>query len=443
MLGACLDEGRDARSPVLTGTSPRVEPMAAATLAPEAIEDAAARLEPVVRRTPSEASPRLSELLGRPVALKREDVQIGRSYKVRGAYNTMSSLDASQRAAGVVCASAGNHAQGVAFSCATLGIRGRVFLPSTTSRQKRERIRAIGGEWVEPVIAGSSYDEASEIAVADAEARGAVYVHPFDDPRIIAGQGTVGWELGDQHGHDLAAVIVPIGGGGLAAGVALWLTARRPETRIVGAEPLGAASMTAALGAGHPVTIADLDTFIDGAAVARVGDLTFPLVRDHVDEVVTVPEGAVCTEMLDLYQSEGIIAEPAGALASAAARQLSGRLPDGPVVCVVSGGNNDVSRYAEVVERSLLHEGLRHYFLVTFRQEPGALRRFLEEILVEGEDIVLFEYVKKNNRETGPALVGIELDRPSSLDGLLARMAASPLQIERVPPGSPLFWFLL
>jgi threonine dehydratase len=409
----------------------------------EAIEAAGARLQPVVRRTPLESSPRLSELVGRPVFLKREDIQIGRSYKVRGAYNMISLLSADERSAGVVCASAGNHAQGVAFSCATLGIHGRVFLPTTTSRQKRERIRAIGGPWVEPVIDGSTYDEAAAAAVADADDRGAVYVHPFDDPRIIAGQGTVGLELTRQFGDGLASVIVPIGGGGLAAGVALWMEAGAPGTHIVGVEPVGAASMTAALAAGHPVTLTEMDTFVDGAAVAHVGDLTFPLVRDLVDEVVTMAEGAVCTEMLDLYQSEGIIAEPAGALACAAARQLATRLPDGPVVCVVSGGNNDVSRYAEVVERSLLHEGLRHYFLVTFRQEPGALRKFLEDILVEGEDIVLFEYVKKNNRETGPALVGIELERASTLEALLARIEASPLQVERVPPGSPMFSFLL
>jgi threonine dehydratase len=417
--------------------------VAATSLEADAIDAAAALLEPVVRHTPLEASPRLTDAVGRPVLLKREDVQIGRSYKVRGAYTMISSLAEDERAAGVVCASAGNHAQGVAFSCATLGIHGRVFLPRTTSRQKLARIRAIGGTWVEPVIAGSTYDEAATTAVADATARGAVYVHPFDDPRIIAGQGTVGSELAAQHDGPVATVIVPIGGGGLAAGVALWLRARSPDTRIVGAEPVGAASMTAALGAGRPVSLDDLDTFVDGAAVARVGDLTFPLVRDLVDEVVTVAEGAVCTEMLDLYQSEGVIAEPAGALASAAARQLAGGLPPGPVVGIVSGGNNDVSRYAEVVERSLLHEGLRHYFLVTFRQEPGALRQFLDEILVEGEDIVLFEYVKKNNRETGPALVGIELERAASLPGLLARMDTSPLQIEQVPPGSPLFAFAL
>ncbi len=409
----------------------------------EAIEAAAELLEPVVRRTALEPSPRLSEQAGVPLSLKREDLQIGRSYKVRGAFNMISALGEGERAAGVVCASAGNHAQGVAFSCATLGIHGRVFLPSTTSRQKRQRIRAIGGPWVEPVIAGSTYDEAAATAVSDAAERGAVYVHPFDDPRIIAGQGTVAAELVVQHTDRLASVIVPIGGGGLAAGVAVWLRARSPGTRIIGAEPAGAPSMTAALEAGHPVTLTDVDTFVDGAAVARVGDLTLPLVRELVDEVITVAEGAVCTEMIDLYQSEGIIAEPAGALASAAARQLDGHLPDGPTVCIVSGGNNDVSRYAEVVERSLLYEGFRHYFLVTFRQEPGALRQFLDEVLVEGEDIVLFEYVKKNNRETGPALVGIELEAAGTLEALLARMDASPLQIERVPPGSPLFSFLL
>ncbi|MBV8462160.1 MAG: threonine ammonia-lyase IlvA [Acidimicrobiales bacterium] len=417
--------------------------MAVASVDAEAVERAARLLESVVRRTPLDPSPRLSQLVGRPVSLKREDVQIGRSYKVRGAYNMISSLTAEQRATGVVCASAGNHAQGVAFSCATLGILGTVFLPSTTSRQKRERIRAIGGAWIELVIAGSTYDEAAATAVADATTRGAVYVHPFDDPHIIAGQGTVAAELVSQQGGGLGTVVVPIGGGGLAAGVALWVRSRAPEVRIVGAEPAGAASMSAAIERERPTTLPDIDTFVDGAAVARVGDLTFPLVRDLVDEIVTVAEGAVCTEMLDLYQAEGIIAEPAGALASAAARELSDQLAGGPVVCVLSGGNNDVSRYAEVVERSLLHEGLRHYFLVSFRQEPGALRQFLDQILSEGEDIVLFEYVKKNNRETGPALVGIELERADGLDALLARMQRSPLQIEPVPPGSPLFWFVL
>jgi threonine dehydratase len=415
------------------------------------IQAAAARLSGVVRRTPLEWSDRLTEAVGQPVLLKREDLQLCRSYKVRGAYNLISSLPPAERARGVVCASAGNHGQGLAFACRALRIAGRVFLPTNTPKQKRQRIVDIGGEWITPVIVGRSYDEAAAAAYEDAEVRGAVYVHPFDDPRTIAGQGTVGVELTEQYGAATGSdelgpvdtVVVPVGGGGLAAGVATWLRAQLPGVRILGAEPAGAPSMRAALDAGRVVALPEVDTFVDGAAVGRVGERTFALVRDLIDDVVAVPEGAVCTEMLDLYQTEGIIAEPAGALASAAARRFLPWEPTGPVVCLVSGGNNDVSRYAEVVERSLLHEGLRHYFLVTFPQEPGALRHFLDEVLMKGEDIIAFEYVKKNNRETGPALVGIELERAEDLPAMLCRMDASPLHIERVPPGSPLFSFLL
>ena len=415
------------------------------------IAAAARRLSSVVRRTPLEWSDRLTEALGQPVLLKREDLQLCRSYKVRGAYNLISTLPPVDRARGVVCASAGNHGQGLAFACRALRISGRVFLPTNTPRQKRQRIADIGGEWITPVIVGRSYDEAAAAALEDADVRGAVYVHPFDDPRTIAGQGTVAVELTDQYGAatgsdelgPIDTVVVPVGGGGLAAGVAVWLRAHLPGVRILGAEPAGAPSMRAALDAGGVVSLLEVDTFVDGAAVGRVGERTYRLVRDLLDDVVTVPEGAVCTEMLDLYQTEGVIAEPACALASAAARRLLPWTPSGPVVCIVSGGNNDVSRYAEVVERSLLHEGFRNYFLVTFPQEPGALRHFLDEVLAKGEDIIAFEYVKKNNRETGPALVGIELERAEDLGDLLARMDASPLHIERVPPGSPLFNFLL
>ena len=406
------------------------------------VDRAAERLRPVVRRTPVERSDRLSDVAGHPVFLKREDIQVGRSYKVRGAYNVIASLDAAQRGRGVVCASAGNHGQGLAFACSQLRLHGRVFLPTSTPRQKRQRIEAIGGTWVELIVAGSTYDEASAAALEDCRRTGAVYVHAFDDPRTIAGQGTVAIEIAEQCDSEIGSVIVPVGGGGLIAGVALWFRQHIPSIWIVGAEPAGAASMTAALDRGFPVDLESMDTFVDGAAVSRVGDLTFPLVRDLVDEVVPVPEGAVCSEMLDLYQSEGIIAEPAGALASAVLRL--GSVPvSGTTVCILSGGNNDVSRYAEIVERSLIYEGLRHYFLVTFSQEPGALRRFLDDVLVAGEDIIAFEYVKKNNRETGPALVGIELERASDLEGLLERMEASPLDVEPVPRGSPLFSFLL
>ncbi len=411
-------------------------------LSAAAIDRAAERIRPVVRRTPLEVSDRLSGAVGYPVLLKREDIQLCRSYKVRGAYNLIASLDAGQRSRGVVCASAGNHGQGLAYACSELRLRGRVFLPTNTPRQKRQRIEALGGKWVELIIAGSTYDEASAAALADCELTGAVYVHAFDDLRTIAGQGTVAIEVAEQSDGTIDTVVVPIGGGGLIAGVAVWLRAHRPGIRIVGVEPAGAASMQAALAGGAPVELAQVDTFVDGAAVRQVGALTFPLVRDLVDEVVTVPEGAVCSEMLDLYQTEGIIAEPAGALASTVARL--GIVPvSGPMVCIVSGGNNDVSRYSDIVERSLLYEGLRHYFLVTFSQEPGSLRRFLDDVLTDGQDIIAFEYVKKNNRETGPALVGIELERESDLADLLARMEASPLDVEQIPPGSPLFSFLM
>lgn len=403
---------------------------------------AAARLRTVVRQTPLERSERLSRQLGVPVLLKREDIQLCRSYKIRGAYNFISSLSAEERARGVVCASAGNHAQGVAMACSRLGIHGQVFLPTNTPRQKRRRIEQIGGTWLTPVIEGRSYDEANRAARAESERTGAMFVHPFDAALTIAGQGTVGVEILEAL-PDVDTVVVPVGGGGLLAGVALWLRENRPTTRIVGVEPAGAACFRAAMDAGQPVELPSVDTFVDGAAVARVGDMSFAVAQGLVDEMVAVPEGAVCTEMLELYQTEGIIAEPAGALASAALRGYLDRHPEGPVVCVVSGGNNDVSRYAEILERSLIHEGLRHYFLVTFPQEPGALRGFLTDVLGEGEDIVLFEYVKKNNRETGPALVGIELDEPRRLPGLLERIAASPLQIDRVEAGTPLSGFLL
>jgi threonine dehydratase len=408
----------------------------------EQIAAAAERLAPVVATTPLSESARLSRLLDTEVWLKREDQQISRSYKLRGAFTVISALSDAERARGVVCASAGNHALGVAFSCQLLGVRARVFLPTTTPRQKRQQIKAIGGELVETVVAGHSYDEASASAKADCAASGAIYVHPFDDPRTIAGQGTVAAELTAQASEPIGTLLVPLGGGGLLAGMALWFRRHSPETRLIGVEPAGAASMTAALAAGAPVEIPTSDRFVEGAAVGRVGELTFPIVRDLVDEVLVLAEGAVATEMLELYQVDGIITEPAGALAPAAAVSLRERGLAGPVACVVSGGNNDVSRYAETIERSLVFEGLRHYFLVTFPQEPGALRHFLDEVLGESDDIVLFEYVKKSNKDAGPALVGIELEQLGDLDGLLERMDESPLSIERVPPDSPLSLFL-
>ena len=407
------------------------------------LDEAVARLAPVVTRTPLERNDRLSSLLHADVWLKREDLQVVRSYKARGAYNMIAALSPADRARGVVCASAGNHAQGVAFACRALGVGGRVFLPHTTSRQKIGRIAAIGGDAVAIVMAGDSFDETQISAVAAAAEIGAVVVPPFDHPDVIVGQATVAVEIIDQLGRPPDLLVVPTGGGGLLAGQLIATETLAPLTRVVGVEPAGAASMTAALVAGAPVTLDAIDTFVDGASVRRVGDLPFAVVQRRGARVVTVPEGQVCTAMLELYQSEGLVAEPAGALAVAALGDPVAVGPDETVVCIVSGGNNDVSRYGEIIERSLVHEGLKHYFLVRFPQEPGALRRFLDEVLGPDDDITLFEYVKKNNRETGPAVVGIELVRREDLAPLRARMEASPLTIEPIPPGSPMFAFLV
>lgn len=413
------------------------------TVTAKDIDVAAGVLAKVATKTPLQKSERLSEEVGRPVHLKREDLQICRSFKVRGAYVRMAAMDEDERAAGVVCASAGNHAQGVAYACAHLGIQGTIFLPASTPRQKRKRIATIGGKWVEPVIVAGDFDEANRVAAAAAKNGGKVYVHPYDDPYTIAGQGSIAVDLDSQLPEDTDMIMIPVGGGGLIAGMATWLKAHRPGIRIVGVESQGAASMKAALEAGNPVSLDRVDSFVDGTAVGRAGDLTYQVVRDLVDDIVVVPEGAVCTEMLDLYHSEGVIAEPAGALASAAARNFLPQIPNGSVVCLVSGGNNDLSRYAEVTERSGRYEGLRHYFLVTFNQEPGALRSFLNDVLSEGEDIIYFQYTKKNNRDTGPALVGIELPDPSDIKGLRRRMAASPLQVQEIDPSSQIFKILV
>ncbi|SHK04873.1 L-threonine ammonia-lyase [Pseudonocardia thermophila] len=408
----------------------------------DAVDAAIARLDRVAVRTPLQHNERLSSAVGADVWLKREDLQVGRSYKLRGAYHLLSGLTEEQRAAGAVCASAGNHGQGVAHACRRLGIAGRVHVPSTTPRQKRDRIRSLGGDAVELVVDGDTYDEAAAAAAEYAERAGATLVPAFDDPRTIAGQGTIGPEIVAQLGGPPDVLVVPVGGGGLLAGLGGWFAARHPSTRIVGVEPAGAASMAAALADGGPVTLDEIDSFVDGAAVRRVGDLTFPVVRDCGAELIAIAEGRVCTEMLDLYQVDGVIAEPAGALASAALEEI-GIAPGSSVVCLLSGGNNDVSRYAEVVERSLVHRGLKHYFLVEFPQEPGALRRFLDDVLGPDDDIVLFEYQKRDNRETGPALVGIELASRDGYEPLWERMKASPLRIQLVAPGSTAYRFLV
>lgn len=408
------------------------------------IDRAAKRIAPVVTPTPLQPSDRLSAITGATVYLKREDLQTVRSYKLRGAYNLLVQLSDEELAAGVVCSSAGNHAQGFAYACRCLGVHGRVYVPAKTPKQKRDRIRYHGGEFIDLIVGGSTYDLAAAAALEDVERTGATLVPPFDDLRTIAGQGTIAVEVLGQLEDEPDLVVVPVGGGGFIAGITTYLAERTTNTAVLGVEPAGAAAMMAALAAGEPVTLDHVDQFVDGAAVNRAGTLTYAALAAAGDMVslTTVDEGAVCTAMLDLYQNEGIIAEPAGALSVAGLLEADIE-PGSTVVCLISGGNNDVSRYGEVLERSLVHLGLKHYFLVDFPQEPGALRRFLDDVLGPNDDITLFEYVKRNNRETGEALVGIELGSAADLDGLLARMRATDIHVEALEPGSPAYRYLL
>ena len=407
------------------------------------IDLAAERISGAVALSPLQYSDRLSQAVGAEVFLKREDLQVVRSYKLRGAYNLLMQLTPDEKAAGVVCSSAGNHAQGFALACRSMGIHGRVYVPAKTPKQKRDRIRYHGGEFIELIVGGATYDLAAEAARDDVARTGASLVPPYDDLRTMAGQGTIAVELLNQLDREPDLVIVPVGGGGCIGGITTYLASRTTGTAVLGVEPAGAAAMVAALAEGEPVTLQDVDQFVDGAAVARAGALPFAALAAAGDmvSITTVDEGAVCTAMLDLYQNEGIIAEPAGALSVAGLLEAD-IMPGSTVVCLISGGNNDVSRYGEVLERSLVHLGLKHYFLVDFPQEPGALRRFLDEVLGAGDDVTLFEYVKRNNRETGEALVGIELGSAADLDGLLARMSASDMHVETLEPGSPVYRYL-
>lgn len=411
------------------------------------VQLAQARISATIAPTPLQYCPRLSHLTGAEIYLKREDLQDVRSYKIRGAVNAISQLSDAQRAAGIVAASAGNHAQGVAFACRNMGIPGRIYVPAATPKQKRDRIKVHGGNMVELVVTGANFDEASAAAHDYAEETGATIIEPFAARDTIVGQGTVAAEILSQlsaMGKSPDTIVVPVGGGGLISGILSYLADMSPRTAVVGVEPAGAPSLNAALKAEKPVTLDAVDPFVDGAAVKRIGDINYQIIEKNLGRLhpLVVSEGAVCTEMIELYQNEGIIAEPAGALSVTALSELKLGTND-IVVCIISGGNNDLLRYAEVVERSLVHRGLKHYFLVNFPQEPGQLRSFLSDILGPDDDITLFEYLKRNNRETGTALIGLQLGRASDFDGLVERMNASRIDCRHLKPGTPEYEFVV
>lgn len=400
-------------------------------------------LKDVVIRTPLQHSRVLSERYGCRVLLKREDLQAVRSFKLRGAYYLMKSLAAAQPLNGVVCASAGNHAQGVAYSCQTLGIPGKIYMPSTTPRQKVNQVRFFGGSMVEVILIGDTFDDAYAEAIAASLREQMPFIHPFDDPKIIAGNGTIGMEILEQSDTVPDYIFVTVGGGGLAAGVGSYVKPVEPQVKLIGVEPEGAPSMKLSRERGEVFALEEIDKFVDGAAVKRVGDLTFELCSRYLDDVITVAEGRICTIMLDLYNESAIVAEPAGATAIAALEPYREEIAGKTVVCVVSGGNNDVDRMQEIKERSMVYEGLKHYFMVNFPQRAGALREFLDDVLGPDDDITRFEYTKKTNKDNGPALVGLELKQRSDYEPLIARMQAKGLQFTELNKDPLLFNLLI
>jgi threonine dehydratase len=386
------------------------------------IEQAAHNLKDVVVNTPLEYSERLSEKYGANIYLKREDLQRCRSFKVRGAYNRIFSLTKEEQQKGIVCASAGNHAQGVAYACATLQLKGVIFMPISTPLQKIDRVKKFGGKYVEIVTIGEAYDDASNAAKEYCLTHNATYVHPFNDYTVMCGQGTVAREIYQELGDKIDIAVVAIGGGGLASGVSSYFKYKNPNIEIIGVEPLGAPGMSESIKHGKVTPLESIDTFVDGAAVKHVGDNTFAICKRNLTNTVLVPEGKVCTTMIELYQNDGIIAEPAGALPISALDMVSQQIKGKTVVCILCGGNNDILRYPEVMERSLVYNGRKHYLIIEFNQKPGQLRKFVNDALGPQDDIVRFEYMKKTNREAGAALVGIELSNKDDFAPFLERL---------------------
>ncbi|MBI4078748.1 MAG: threonine ammonia-lyase IlvA [Candidatus Levybacteria bacterium] len=413
------------------------------TVSVQTIDDAAKRINGIAKNTPLQLNKRLSNLFGANVYIKREDLQRVRSYKIRGSYNLIKSLTKEGKKSGVVCASAGNHAQGVALSANELKIHATIFIPIKTPLQKIERVKYFGGKWIDIKLIGLTYDESCNAALQFCKENNAVFVHPFNDEQVISGQGTVGKEIFDELGNNIDYVFVPIGGGGLVSGVSTYLKNKIKHIKVIGLEPQGAPSMLEALKKGKIVTLKVIDTFVDGAAVRTVGDKTFPIVKRLVDEVLLVPEGKICTTMIDLYQNEGIVTEPAGALSISALDFLANKIKGKTVVCILSGGNNDILRYPEIMEKSLVYQGKKHYFLIEFAQKPGQLRQFVDKALGPTDDIVRFEYIKKSAKETGPALVGIEQASSKDFDRLKKKMKKLGINFKIITSSDLLYSYLV
>ena len=407
------------------------------------VQEAKSKLEGVAYKTPLMKSLNLSDRFAATILLKREDLQLVRSYKLRGAYNKMCNLSEEQKQNGIVCASAGNHAQGVAYSCMVLGIQGTIYMPSTTPKQKIKQVELFGKSNVKIVLAGDTFDDAYRDAVTYGKENNLTFIHPFDDPMVIAGQGTVALEVLADAEKPIDYLFVPIGGGGLAAGVCTVFKELSPTTIIIGVEPEGAPSMKTSIANGVNTTLEHIDKFVDGAAVKRVGDLTFNICKDILNQVITIPEGKVCSTILSLYNEEAMVVEPAGALTISALDFFKEEIKGKNVVCIVSGSNNDITRTEEIKERSLVYEGLKHYFMIQFPQRPGALKAFVNEVLGKEDDITYFQFSKKNSRESGPVVVGIELKNKEDFQGICDKLNALNFTFEYLNNNPTLFGLLV
>jgi threonine dehydratase len=404
--------------------------------------EAAIRLKEIVIKTPLQYNAHLSKRFQCNIFLKREDLQVVRSYKIRGAYNLMKSLSGEQLQKGVVCASAGNHAQGFAYSCKKLNVKGVIFMPVITPNQKINQTKMFGENNIEIKLIGDNYDDCAAAAKEFTKANGMAFIHPFDDPRVIEGQATVGVEILEEL-NSIDYLFLPVGGGGLASGVGSYFKTYSSKTKIIGVEPEGAPSMYKAFKAGKPVTLECIDTFVDGASVKRTGDLTYSVCKDVLDDLHLVSEGKVCSTILKLYTEDAIVAEPAGALTVSALDAFANEIKGKNIVCVISGGNNDIDRMQEIQERSLQYEGLKHYFLIRFAQRPGALKEFVNNVLGPGDDITRFEYIQKHNKETGPALVGIELKRKDDYNLLLVNLKKFHFQFTELKKDDNMFGYVV
>jgi threonine dehydratase len=409
----------------------------------ESVKVAAKNLNGVAYKTPLKQNTNLSKQFHANIFFKREDLQVVRSYKIRGAYNKMSSLSDTQKQRGIVCASAGNHAQGVALSCKLLQIKGTIFMPSPTPNQKINQVKMFGENFIEIVIEGDTFDDAFNAAKAECDAKNKTFIHPFNDEKVIEGQATVGLEILEQAVQKIDYVFVPIGGGGLSSGLSTVFKHLSPETKVIGVEPLGAPSMLTSIKNKKNTFLDKIDSFVDGAAVKKVGDLNFEICRQNLTEVITVPEGKICQTILDLYNKDAIVVEPAGALSITALDFFADKIRGKNVVCVVSGSNNDITRTAEIKERALLFANLKHYFIVKFPQRAGALKEFVVEILGPNDDITHFEYTKKNNRANGTAVVGLELKSSNDLEPLIQRMKKNNFFGDYLNDKPDLFQFLV